>query len=498
MDKCFCHFNGYAVKDATARKDIEYLKAEYRLIELPLGDLMISVNEEPKNYELNNEEQLTAISKFINDVANSDITKPLFKFINTSFNSSGSGTLNTDCSEILFTTCVTDVVKTESIFMFYGFIQTSENDKWNVRVLVTGEWIEGVYVASSFRIWFTKQSTTGGSVDLTGYATEDYVDTAIENIEIPNLTGYATETYVNDAIANIDIPEGGGGDEIPKLETSTCTYLYNDGSVWLNSDNELMTKFRTMMTAYKDKKLYEFWLTYGKIPNSGIAGPWVVKFQLCTKSNYATMKEYSGDVTYKAVYPDNSDNSVMRSTILTFSSFGYDNTGSYIGGVPGSANITKYRCLTSQGTTAYTPTGDYHPATKKYVDDAIASVGTSAPVITEGTVANTSLFKTEGVECNITWKLIKVGKHCILRVYGEIPQKEDFEFVIDIPGNPTILGGSCARTCYMGLNTGAYRIFSSTANDNGILQMYVVGSNICEAEAHDTCTLSDQIEFYVE
>ena len=28
-DKCFCHFNGYAVKDATARREIETIKEEY-------------------------------------------------------------------------------------------------------------------------------------------------------------------------------------------------------------------------------------------------------------------------------------------------------------------------------------------------------------------------------------------------------------------------------------------------------------------------------------
>lgn len=46
-------------------------------------------------------------------------------------------------------------------------------------------------------------------VDLSGYATEQYVNTAIENIDIPevDLTGYATEKYVDDAIAAIDIPE---------------------------------------------------------------------------------------------------------------------------------------------------------------------------------------------------------------------------------------------------------------------------------------------------
>lgn len=49
----------------------------------------------------------------------------------------------------------------------------------------------------------------GINVDLTGYATEQYVQEQIEKIEIPeaDLTGYATEKYVQDEIAKIEIPE---------------------------------------------------------------------------------------------------------------------------------------------------------------------------------------------------------------------------------------------------------------------------------------------------
>lgn len=46
--------------------------------------------------------------------------------------------------------------------------------------------------------------------DLTGYATETYVNEAVKNVKV-DLTDYATKQYVDDAIANIDIPEGGGG-----------------------------------------------------------------------------------------------------------------------------------------------------------------------------------------------------------------------------------------------------------------------------------------------
>lgn len=55
-----------------------------------------------------------------------------------------------------------------------------------------------------------------GSCDLTGYATEEYVDNAIAGIEIPegdsvDLTGYATEEYVDNAINQIEIPEHAPG-----------------------------------------------------------------------------------------------------------------------------------------------------------------------------------------------------------------------------------------------------------------------------------------------
>ena len=46
--------------------------------------------------------------------------------------------------------------------------------------------------------------TTGGTVDLEGYATKQYVDETIENIDV-DLTEYATKEYVNETIANADV-----------------------------------------------------------------------------------------------------------------------------------------------------------------------------------------------------------------------------------------------------------------------------------------------------
>jgi hypothetical protein len=36
-------------------------------------------------------------------------------------------------------------------------------------------------------------------------------------------------------------------------------------------------------------------------------------------------------------------------------------------------NQASIKYLTTNNTVEYTPTGDYHPATKKYVDDAVAA-----------------------------------------------------------------------------------------------------------------------------
>lgn len=49
----------------------------------------------------------------------------------------------------------------------------------------------------------------GGSIDLSEYATKEFVNNAIEGIEIPevDLDGYATEDYVDSAVRNIRFPE---------------------------------------------------------------------------------------------------------------------------------------------------------------------------------------------------------------------------------------------------------------------------------------------------
>lgn len=123
----------------------------------------------------------------------------------------------------------------------------------------------------------------GGNVDLTGYATEDYVNDAIEAIELipgpqgeqgpqgpqgergeqgevgpqgpqgepgkdADLTGYATESYVDEAIANIEV-SGGGDCEILTIGNGDFAYVL-DGSEFAKdewqSDIGITTKLVNM------------------------------------------------------------------------------------------------------------------------------------------------------------------------------------------------------------------------------------------------------------
>lgn len=69
------------------------------------------------------------------------------------------------------------------------------------KLMSDGEWIKQIPVGAG--------AGGSGDIDLSDYATEQYVDNAIANIKFPetDLTGYATEEFVKDEIAAIQFPE---------------------------------------------------------------------------------------------------------------------------------------------------------------------------------------------------------------------------------------------------------------------------------------------------
>lgn len=69
------------------------------------------------------------------------------------------------------------------------------------KLMSDGEWIKQIPVGAG--------AGGNGDIDLSDYATEQYVDNAIANIKFPetDLTGYATEEFVKGEIAAIKFPE---------------------------------------------------------------------------------------------------------------------------------------------------------------------------------------------------------------------------------------------------------------------------------------------------
>lgn len=90
-------------------------------------------------------------------------------------------------------------------------LETLIQTKKNIKAAITNK---GVSIPSgtpfaSYPDAINAISGEGGSfVDLSNYATKDYVDDAIANIEISggdvDLTGYATEEYVQNVIGDIN------------------------------------------------------------------------------------------------------------------------------------------------------------------------------------------------------------------------------------------------------------------------------------------------------
>lgn len=97
-----------------------------------------------------------------------------------------------------------------------------------------------------------------------------------------------------------------------------------------------------------------------------------------------TMATYSTNCLYLAVSREESSSgitivvNVLDQTMPTQIVCEANGTGNYASWTSTKTDI-KDICLSKDNTTEYTPTGDYNPATKKYVDDAVGGVSAATP-----------------------------------------------------------------------------------------------------------------------
>lgn len=126
-------------------------------------------------------------------------------------------------------------------------------------------------------------------VDLTGYATEEYVQEQIEGIEIPetDLTGYATEKYVDEAVAAIEIPDNSialaSGKTITDADTMAQikTIFTNGLNPAVYVDGVPVATYMTVGTTY----LYLF----AFVKTTDTSAMEVKQYQITVSSNKATI-----------------------------------------------------------------------------------------------------------------------------------------------------------------------------------------------------------------
>ena len=88
--------------------------------------------------------------------------------------------------------------------------------------------IDGIEIPEVDLSGYAKLTDIPEVPSLDGYATTDYVDSAIEQFDV-DLTGYATETYVQEQIKAIDIPETDLSNYYTKEEVEALIPKYESG-----------------------------------------------------------------------------------------------------------------------------------------------------------------------------------------------------------------------------------------------------------------------------
>ena len=191
----------------------------------------------------------------------------------------------------------------------------------------------------------------------------------------------ATKKYVDDAVANA---EAGGGEG-----TDLSNYYTKEEINALIPTEDELTRMPYIMVSYSlnnsdsirelEKVFTEHYKKHNNI-NTLMFG--IIDFNasyieiLRWKNNGTGEGGRPTTVTFNVIHFSTSD--IVNTWISEYSwrfSFDSENNISISSFTPTTISSLTNSFLSKSNKTAFTPTGDYHPATKKYVDDAVANAG---------------------------------------------------------------------------------------------------------------------------
>ena len=209
-------------------------------------------------------------------------------------------------------------------------------------------------------------------------ATKKYVDDSVAGIEIPevDLDGYATTEYVDNAIANIDIPES--GEETTERRYIYLSGAYDMGTGYITSYPDFTAADRAVLTEYLNtyhkgnlQNLLPLTIINNRNKPSNSKSVAQAIYIQSVHEEFGTI--YLEGIYFKpngqqisGVFGDIHGVSLMLICSVTDGVYSVDRGGFR------NEEIDGY--LTKTNTETWTPTGDYNPATKKYVDDAVANI----------------------------------------------------------------------------------------------------------------------------
>lgn len=182
---------------------------------------------------------------------------------------------------------------------------------------------------------------------------------------------------------------------VPEKGTRQLSILDGYGQIWTGSVNlsaatitveKVDTGIQTMdLGATSDvdireleEGIYRVITDSGEINLNGFSG------SVAGSGTPVTMATYSTNCLYLAVSREESSSgitivvNVLDQAMPTQIVCEANGTGNYVSWTSTKTDI-KDICLSKDNTTEYTPTGDYNPATKKYVDDAVGGVSAATP-----------------------------------------------------------------------------------------------------------------------
>lgn len=331
------------------------------------------------------------------------------------------------------------------------------------------------------------------------------------NIENDTISAEVDKQYVDEAIAGIEIPEGDGGN------TNVKGHYYLKIKPYITPPDGGYGEYGTITTVGTATLKYSWREEINTICagayqdvidgvqpilhllfNFQPGNPNMQRYQyIAMEMDYINPNDYAEGNGIIFRHTMTTDNTIYRHSITV--------KGTLVDGVYTLSDAT-YACekdvyLATDNTTAFTPTGDYNPATKKYVDDAVANAGTGAET---GFVLNGSpVFK---ISCSYIHRL-EVG-----RTYGGYINADDaiamykycVENGVEYPAINLLMNSSNAQ--FTGIGVARTKVVDITGS-SAMIDIYGLSSSdpnkywymdlriSCSADGNYTMSTSTSIKF---